>query len=141
MKIQVKNKRQEVALEIDKYVNNVFSDKFSEIYSDIEIINIEEAHIIGQINDRNAIIIVIISVLIGLLFSLIYISIISKEGAKVSKETEKEIKLKQCQQDFKDATRYHDFAEFLKEKNATAAAHARTPAMRGPSRWWTGRPS
>lgn len=95
MKIQVKNKRQEVALEIDKYVNNVFSDKFSEIYSDIEIINIEEAHIIGQINDRNAIIIVIISVLIGLLFSLIYISIISKEGAKVSKETEKEIKLKQ----------------------------------------------
>ena len=93
--IKAKLKRENNALAVVEEIDNIFINKFSEIYKDIDIVEIEKPQISGQINDINIPFIITSSVLLGIFFALLYDYLLTEKELKVSKDIEAEFKLKE----------------------------------------------
>ena len=96
VRIEVKNKESNKALEVLSKTIESFSKDLNNIYENTEVIYIENPYIERQINDRNAILIVLIFIILGIISSIVYvlISMVLEKKIHTLKEIESDIMLK-----------------------------------------------
>ena len=95
-KIQVKNSEEKNALEINRKLLEIFSDKLEEVYNNTELYIVDNPHITESIYSISIIISLIKSIILGIVIGLGYIIIIviKEKNQKINSNIEKEINLK-----------------------------------------------
>ncbi|MDO4963818.1 MAG: polysaccharide biosynthesis tyrosine autokinase [bacterium] len=96
IEIKVKYKNEKDATNIALELSDIFIERINKIYEDVEVVNIDLPHIVGEVNDINKILIILLFITLGLVISAIYIliSIKTEERIKTLKEIENDSLLK-----------------------------------------------